>query len=272
MTVNRNYAKLLSSEIQDIALKNLSVIWIQAQRPFDKRHAENIAKDFDPDKFDPILVTKPNGEGVYHIVEGQHRKAAAEVYVNHDTNQKVRCRVVEEADPARAAELFLGINGGRKAIRPVAEFLVALTAERPVEVAVHNIVKRNGWRIADGKGDNCLCAVGTVKMVYSKYGPTVLRDTLETCRALWGSDSRGVSGEILKGMSLFLNEFNPYIVHSHLIKAVTSQYRSPGNFISAAQVMKEKSSETLEVAMAELLIAKYNKGLRLGGKKLIRKT
>src|SRR5262249_86768 len=136
----------LKQTVEWIPVKNLSVVWVQAQRPYNERWAKEIADNFDPDKFDALVVTKPNGHGIYHIIEGQHRRHALEIFsakssaTGYGGNEMAPCRVVEEADPARAAEIWLGINGGRKAIPPVSEFRVAVVACREPEKTINKIV------------------------------------------------------------------------------------------------------------------------------------
>ena len=256
-------------EIVHIPLRNLSVVWAKSQRPLDEKWANKIAEEFDPDKYDPICVTKPNGAGVYHIIEGQHRKAAVEKLWG--PNEKVPCRIIAEADPARAAEIWLGINQGRKKIRPTVEFTVAVEAKRPVEVAINNIVRRAGYKVGDNtKGDNTIAAVGSLKSVYNQYGEDILRYTLNTCRLLWGADPHGVSAPMINGIGMFLNEFHSHVDASHL-KKVISQYPSPWKFVDAVKLVGERSNDTLPVAMSELIRTKYNKSQRVESKKLRRK-
>src|SRR5262245_50479388 len=103
---------LKNFEITYIPAKNISVIWRQSQREYDDRWAQEIADNFDPGKFEPVIVTKPNGVGIYHAIEGQHRTKAVEKLWG--PSEMVPSRIVGEADPARAAEIWLGINAGRK--------------------------------------------------------------------------------------------------------------------------------------------------------------
>jgi len=39
----------------------------------------NVSAGFDPDKFNPRVML-PNENGTYHICEGQHRRAAIEMF------------------------------------------------------------------------------------------------------------------------------------------------------------------------------------------------
>ena len=260
---------MIDYKIEYIPLKNLSVLWVKSQRPYNPEWAKRIGENFDPDLLEPLIVTKPNGVGMYHIIDGQHRKGGAEFFLK-DPNQRVPCRVISEADPARAAAIFLGINEGRRAIRPTAAFLVAVEAKRELEVNINNIVRKAGYHVSDNRAaDNAVSAVGALRKVYH-YGPDILAYTLDACRLLWGNDSRGVAGQIISGLGLFLNEFQRYLDVEHFRKSVTSKYRSPGNFIEAVRLESEKSFESMDLAMSELIRMTYNKG-RPENKKLKRK-
>lgn len=260
---------LKNFEIIQIPVKNISVIWRNSQREYNDAWAKELAEKFDPDKFEPVTVTKPNGAGIYHAIEGQHRTRAVEKLWG--PNECVPCHVVAEADPARAAEIWLGINGGRKGIKPIREFLVAVEARRTLECNINIIIKRAGYHVDQNtKADNAISAVGALRKIYNKYGETLLFVTLSTSRKLWGNDPSGVQGAILMGMSLFLNEFSRYMETSHLVKTIQQNYKSPRNFIDAARFASERSNEPLDVAMSDLVRMKYNKG-RHESKKLKRK-
>src|SRR5215469_8065840 len=87
-----------------IRVKNLSVVWVQAQRPLDPKFAREIADNFDPEMFGTIAVTLPNGKGMYHIIDGNHRRAAVEHLWGSE--EMVPCEIFQASDPARAARIF----------------------------------------------------------------------------------------------------------------------------------------------------------------------
>lgn len=263
--------KDLSYEIVFIPIKNLSVVWRKSQRPFNESWAKHIADNFDPDLFEPLSVTKPNGAGVYHIIEGQHRKAAAEIWLE-DPSQSLPCRVIADADPVRAAQIWRGVNKNRKAPRPISDFLVAVEGKEELECAILATVKRAGYRVAEGsKADNNISAVGILRKIYNAYGDFVLYRTLEACRLLWGSDPKGVAGPILGGMAMFINEFGREVENTHLRKVIHGQYKSPFKFVEAAKFERDRSSEPMDIAMSELIRMKYNRG-RPEHKRLRRKA
>jgi hypothetical protein len=247
------------SEITWIRADKLSVVWVESQRPFDEKWAREIADEFDPQKLDPPVVTKPNAAGQYHIISGQHRVAAVVMALGKD--QQVPCRIIAEADPARAAELFLGMSNN-KAMKPIHEFLVAVKANRPLEVSVNKIVRRCGYKVsAHTQTPDSVSAVSALKRIYQRHGEFILQSTLNTCRALWGSDSHGVTGTIVLGMSLFLNEFGRHVETSRLRKQVTDKYKSPGSFVEAVRYEKKQMVENMSVSTSSLLVKIYNKGL-----------
>jgi hypothetical protein len=253
-------------KIEYIQVKNLSVVWVSAQRPYDEKWAQTIANDFDPDKFDPLVVTKPNGHGIYHIIEGQHRRNALQIYAakadgSSGENELAPCRIVDEADPARAAEIWLGINKGRKAIKPVAEFKVAVTAERDVEVAINRILAKLGYKVSSVKSDYHISAVSALRLVYNRHGPQMIEKTLIALSTLWGGDPQAVCSPLLRGFAIFVNEFDGHYSLKRLKQQISDRF-SPWKFKEAAEARKQSTLEKLDEAISELIIREYNKGLK----------
>lgn len=254
-------------DVQYIAVKHLSVIWVQSQRPYSEKWAKQIAEEFDPDKFDPLVVTKPNGQGIYHIIEGQHRRHALEMFAakmnrnNDGSNEMAPCRVVSDADPARAAEIWLGINQGRKKASNVAQFKVAVQAKREPEKSINKIVIVSGYKVAAEHRDNCISAVTALRRSYLRQGPESLSLTLEVLRDLWGSDPTAVQGHLLCGFSIFLHEFSIKVNRTRLKKYISDKF-TPWKFLESAKVRRDKSQERLEEAVAECILREYNKSLK----------
>lgn len=256
---------LISTEIVYIPVKQLTVVWVQAQRPYKEKWAREIADNFDNEKFDPLIVTKPNGENKYHIVEGQHRRHAAEMYAAkcgspHPENEQVPCRIVADGDPARAAEIWLGINGGRKAPTPLHAFNVGVVAGRADEVAISNIVTANGFNVSPSKSSNNIAAVGALRTVYQRHGRMTLANVLKTLRYLWKGDPAAVSTSMIRGFGIFINEFGMYIDHRRMVAKIAKW--TPHRICEAAKAHREATGEKMDEIIAELLLREYNKGLK----------
>jgi hypothetical protein len=256
-------------EIVYIPVKQLSVTWVQTQRPYNEKWARTIADELDPDKFDPIIVTKPNGENIYHIIEGQHRRHALEMYAarlsptGRGDSEQAPCRIVADANPARAAEIWLGINSGRKAVRPIHGFKIAVVAEREPEVAINQLVVNNHFTIAEQKRKNNISAVSALKIIFERHGRMTLNNVLKSVRLLWDGDPQSVTAPMLKGFGIFIHEFGTHIDNKRLVAKVGEKW-SPFKLAEAAEARKSAANERLDEAISELLIREYNKGLREG--------
>jgi hypothetical protein len=243
-----------------LLIRDLAVVWEEAQRPFKQKWAEEIAANFDPDKFDHVKVTMPNGNGIYHICEGQHRVAAASIYLG--PNQRVPCIIAPESDPARAAELFLGTNADRNPVNKVARFKVAVTAKHEIEVNVNRVVQANGYSVEATHAQDTIAAVDALKFAFGK-GKKTLDQTLRTLRSTYGGDPSAVAASLIRGYALFICEFSGYIDFPHLRKAVLKTFSSPNALQVAAKSTKEgRKLTSMTVAVYTLLLETYNRGQR----------
>jgi len=242
-----------------IYIRQLAVVWEEAQRPFKASWAQHIADNFDPDKFDHVKVTLPNGNGIYHICEGQHRVRAAEIALGPD--QKVPCIVAPESNPARAAELFLATNAERSHVSKVECFKVAVTAKLDPEVAINRIVIHNGYRVEANHTQDTIAAVDALKFAHGKTKKT-LDDTLKVLRATYGGDPAAVAAAFIRGYALFICEFDGHISYDHLRKCIRKRFASPNDFKQAAKSYHEARKISMMVAVYTLLLETYNKGQR----------
>ena len=241
-----------------IACKYLSVVWVQAQRRYREERAREIAANFNPELFNPIRVTLPNGNGIYHICDGQHGKGAVEMMWGPE--EKVPCLVAPEGDPVRAADLFLRTNTSQKPPSKIDHFKVSVTAKRPNEVTIDRIVRRHGFRV-DSTGKKIISAVSALKFVYN-CGPKVLDQTLQLLDEVWRDDPNAMGGALLRGFGVFLNEFGDYLDAKRFIHL--TQKWTPGTLVRDAKALLHTQGLKLTPAIAQLLLEHYNHGLRSG--------
>lgn len=258
--MTENFSKA-AHQTQWIPIKNLSIVWAKAQREFNERHADKIAAGFDPDLFDDLVVTLPNGNGIYHVVDGQHRKAAIQKLYGED--EKVPCRIVAAADPERAAEIFDKINTGRRNPSPVEKFKVRVTAGYETEVAINKVVTNLGYRITNQAEDGTIRSVAALLSVYKNYGLEVLKETLMTIKGTWDNDKHAVNGPIVEGYGALLAEHRGHIDWPRLRKAVGDKF-TPGRLLGHAKQDRELHGGGLPDGVRRVLIRAYDTGLRTG--------
>jgi hypothetical protein len=254
-----------------IANKQLSVIWIQSQRPYRESRAMKIKENFDPQRLDPIRVTLPNGKGEYHIIDGQHRKSAVEMLWGSE--EKVPCIILDANDPAEAAKIFDGINGLRFGVDPIAKFKVRVTAKEEVESAVNRIVEHRGYKIAPGRSvemrsARVISAVGALINVYTVNGPKVLDSVLQLISATWPSDPYATSSTIIKAYGQLLSEFGNRVDWGRL-KEVTAKKWTPGSLLTSTKETHHTFGGSITEACLRVMLANYNRGLP-ENKRLIR--
>jgi len=244
-------------KLEWIAVRNLAVVWPEAQRPYQEWWARQIADGFDPEKFDAVKVTLPNGNGIYHICEGQHRVRGVEMLWGPD--ECVPCIVAQESDPARAAEIFLG-QTNRNAISKVYKFKVAVTAKRSMEVEIDAIARHNGYRVESSHAQDTVSAVEALKFAYNK-GPKTLDRALRVLRDTWSGDPAAVSSPLLKGYASFICEYSGEIDFVRLRDVMAKKY-TPGKLAIAAKGVKEMLRITTSAAVVHILLETYNRGNR----------
>lgn len=254
-------------EITWIPVKNISVAWQESQRPLNKRHAAQIAENFDPEMFGVLAVTKPNGQGLYHVIDGQHRRAAVEELWG--PNEQVPCQVFDAEDPARAAELFDEINTRRRHVSPVEIFRVRLAKGSEVHIAVDRIVRSAGFHIG-GKGgkDNpnelSLACVDALMFVYQSYGAQVLGATLALIHGIWGNDRAATSAYLVRGIGSFVGQCRGADL-SHLRDTIAKHY-TPNRLIGAAKAQRELAGGNVASMVRDLMITIYNRTAKRGQK------
>ena len=243
-----------------LPVKQLSVVWASAQRPFDASWAKEIADNFDPDIFDELIVTLPSGNGLYHVVDGQHRRAAVQTLYGDD--ECVPCRVVHADDPARAAAIFAACNTARKRPTPIDMFKVRVTAQQETEVAVDKIVRGAGYKIGSTKDGN-IGAVQALVSIYKSFGAETLRDTLAIIQATWGLDKNAVAASIIRGFGAFMAEYGHKANWQRVNERVAKQF-TPGRLEGAAKTAREMQRGSSADAVKQVIVNTYNRGLRQG--------
>jgi hypothetical protein len=243
--------------IEYIPVKNLSTIWKESQRPLNKTAAGAIAANFDDDMLGVLAVTLPNGHGIYHVIDGQHRRAAVEEKFGQD--MKVPCEVFDAVDPARAAVLFDAINSNRKSVRPIDTFKIRRTGEYETEVEIDKIIRAAGYRIDSARIPKVIGCVEALRYVYTRCGAQTLQDTLKLIQASWGvNDPNAVHASIVKGYGIFLLQHGA--ANWGRVKQVMIKKYTPGSLIVAARVRVQNEGGQLHEAIKYLLVTRYNHG------------
>jgi hypothetical protein len=138
------------------------------------RNVGKIARKFDWSLFG-IVVVASLGDGLFAIVDGQHRTIAAALR----SIKEVPC-VIIESDPAKQASAFAAINGAVTAISPLSIFYAEIAAGDEKSIAVNQVCQKAGVEIcrypvpsASMKPGQSI-AIGTIRKCFNTFGPDLL--------------------------------------------------------------------------------------------------
>lgn len=169
------------------------------QRELDAKRAEHMAEAFNPELLGVPVVSK-RSDGSYVRIDGQHRLAAAVAAGRGD--EPILVEVFEGLTLQQEAELFLRLNGGRKAVGSVDKYKARIEAREPVALEIHGVLKKHGCRISAGRGHGIIAAVAAIEYAYYKGN---LTRVIYVLSAWMGRDTAGFEGAFVRGVSLFLS-------------------------------------------------------------------
>lgn len=241
-----------------IPVGELSVIWAQSQRPLNERRVKQIMDAPDPDALGVLTVTLPNGKGVHHIIDGQHRAEAFRRLWGD--KEKLPCLILPSKGTVEAANIWLKMNGGRAKPGALDSFRVGVTARYEAETAVNDLTKSLGYRVGLDSKDGVISCVSALLSIHKRHGNEVLKDTLLTIQGCWGRTRDSVQNMIVQGFSEVIATHRGALDRKRLVDRVSKKY-TPARFIAAARSGQDFHGGTLSGAAAKLLVNTYNAGL-----------
>lgn len=174
---------------------------LDAQRMFQRSWANKLGKKWNPRLLLPAIVSK-RADGRYYLLDGQHStKVATE---KHGPDFERHCLVYEELTPAEEAALFLAANRDRKAVKPVDNYRVALTAGEPLVTRVNAEVESCGLTVTGSSSPNQVGAVQAVLTIGEKR-VGLLPMVLYTLAEAWGRDSTSWDNMMIRAVGMVIH-------------------------------------------------------------------
>lgn len=253
----KDLVDLIGPEVH-LRVADLSVVWVNAQRTYNPSRAQEMADNFDPYAVGQLVVARPNGEGVYHVIDGQHRHGAVRIWGGEE--QRVPCRVVEAATLAEAAELWLKYQT-RKAASAIDEFKIAVAAGRQPETQVDGLIRGHGYVIDKAGGEGTLRAVRACVRIHKRFGVLALKGAFEAIQACWQMHADSTNGAIVGGFGQLFGIHKSGVDQARLAEKVCKRY-TPGSLLGSARSRRDFDRGSLADNVARLLRDAYNSGLQ----------
>jgi hypothetical protein len=245
-----------------IPCDNLSVVWAKSQRDLSEAHVRRIQDNLDPDALGTIVVTLPNGDGIHHIIDGQHRVEAVRRLWGGE--QRMPCRVLEARDPTEAARIWLRINLARTSPSQIARFMIAVQGKEEPQSEVYGLIRGHGYTVEKKTGEGVLRAVHACVRTRSTYGIVALKRTFEDIQACWGMDRNSTHQAIIMGFGEIHGLHKLELDRARLVSQVKKSHEDPLTAVAQARALRDIRGGTVGANMAEYLRLLYNTGKRTG--------
>ncbi len=123
-----------------------------------------------------VLIVAMRADGTYWIIDGQHRKLAADKRADID---ELPCLVFRVESIASEAKGFVGSNTVRGPVKAVAVFTANVKAEDPISLLVKEMVENSGYSVGS-KGDYRVQCVARLLSCY-RGDPAITQDVWGLC-------------------------------------------------------------------------------------------
>lgn len=222
------------------------------QRAIGKQGRPNVLRilaNFDWRKFAPVVVT-PVGDGMYAIIDGQHRATAA---LMHPAIDMVPCMIIK-VTPAEAAAVFAAINGQVTRITAGQIWKARVVACDPAAIEIDRVMRAAGVQVMAYKTPNNeyrvgdTLAIGTIERMYHKHGANVLTLALQGITQTGGGNPGCVAAALISALCSILKEIDYFQRNPTRFFALMDELNLTKLLVESAATAKLKKRETAEVA------------------------
>lgn len=218
--------------------------WVADHMPFDEKRAG-------------ALILSHRG-GALYCIDGGHRLELARASGVH----KVNCYVIEGLDKRTEAQLFTYYQRERRNLNSHDLFRADVASGDEDTLAMVRIVTNAGFRLVDkaGSGPNNITAIDACRYIQRYGGDDLLARTLDTVKTFWIGYDKALSGQVLKGIAVFLHSAGEQAMFSRDTFSRVMQDNVPVRILGLAQenATKRVSSSTSASDVAEAIWFKYN--------------
>lgn len=235
------------------------------QRPINETKVRAIARDFDPNAFGALYVSKRN-DGSHVILDGQQRWNA--LIRMEWGDQKVPAVVYTGLTQPAEAALFRRYNELRTKPKPLDLHRAAIVERDKRALDIERVLKDHGLRFGSGGYTHgVVLSVGTVQTIYSHAGLSVLDRTFRLVLKAWGAGTEALHGDILTAVAVLLARHGNAIDEARLVRVLGRI--DPGGIVRKARVIKSEMglavtgghTSPIGGLTAALILQEYNRRL-----------
>ena len=160
----KNAIKIGNKVFLDIPIESLKIDHEMYQRPI-QRHVRTIAKNWEEDKCDPLMVNYRN-DGFFYVIDGQHRKEAAEMR----GIESLVCVVFVGLTIKEEADMFTEQNEGTKKLTPYDTFKANICRGEKIDTQIKEVCDAHGITVEKANKIRTLKSVTTARAIIKNHG------------------------------------------------------------------------------------------------------
>lgn len=228
--------------------RDTSAPWVEQHRPFDPQQAG--------------AIVLSHRAGSLFCIDGGHRLALARADgITHITH--INAFVVEGLTQADEARLFTRYQRERRNLTSHALFRADVVSGDAETLALVRVVHAAGFTLERKGGTNNITAIDSLRSIQRLGGDDLLARTLELVGRHWLGETKSLSGQVLKGLAIFLKSAGqqPSFSRDRLEKVMETM--APVKVIRLANGVadKRRASSVGPGDVAEAIYEQYQKSL-----------
>lgn len=250
----------LHSKIQDVPLAKMRVS-PNAQRELKAYRVAFLRENFNIELLGyPVVNLR---EGVYWIIDGQHRIAALREWLDAWEGQSLTCRVYTSLTEKQEADMFDWLNNVLT-VSAFDKFKTRVTAGREVERDVQKVVENCGLRVSVSHEPGSLSCVSTLVKIAQRGNPETLGRSLTITHSAFGDT--GLTHAVIDGIARVCDRYNGQLKDDATIERLNTMRGGVGALLGRAEVLRKATRRATPECVAAAVIDVLNS--KRGGKKL----
>ena len=253
-----------------IRVRDLEVDSRVQRHHLNRPKVQELVRDYNPAALGLVHVSR-RATRANIILDGMHRTEATRIIT--DNEGSMWCRVFTGLTLAQEAQMFLDLNR-TSAPSLIDKFNVLLSNTSDEGFAaqeVARIVGEYGWKVARTAGPGNVNAVRVLQLIYNtsvakERDPNILQLTIMAITSAWGTTDRvAVEGSMLQGVAAIFDEYGSTLDVGRFITVLQEVEGGPVGLLARATQFASMKKSRRSMAVAELLVEAYNKGLSRRG-------
>jgi len=230
----------------------------QAQRELKQARVDRLVANFDLEQLG--YPTLNHRDGVYNIIDGQHRVEALKAFLGEGwEDQQIQCHVYDSLTQQEEADRFDRLNDNL-IVTAFDKFRIRVTAGREDEVAIQRIVEDESLRISLDKLDGAIAAVGTLGKVYRRDGAEPLRRSLALIRDSFGT--AGFEAKVIDGLGMLCGRYNGLLKDQVAAKKLSNMHGGVKGLTNQAERIYQQTGRPKSQCVAAAAVNAINGGVR----------